>query len=44
MIIIHYCKTQIVCLLILAYISLIYIKEGNQLKKIAKEYKSNVSS
>lgn len=35
--IIHWCRMQIMCLLILAYIGCIFIKEGNYLKKTAKK-------
>ena len=33
--VIGWCKTQIMCLLILLYIGYTYIKEGNDLKKVA---------
>lgn len=41
MIILQWCKTQIMCLLILAYIGIIYIREGNHLKKINKKNNCN---
>lgn len=41
MIILQWCKMQIMCLLILIYIGVIFIREGNQLNKIAKEAKCN---
>ncbi|MGN0513276.1 MAG: HD-GYP domain-containing protein [Lachnospiraceae bacterium] len=37
MIIIHWCKTQITCLLILAYIGILFIIEGNNLNRITKK-------
>lgn len=40
--IIQWCKMQIMCLLMLAYIGCIYIKEGNDLKKTAKKSYCNV--
>lgn len=36
MIILQWCKTQIMCFLILAYIGIIYIREGNSLNRITK--------
>lgn len=36
MIILQWCKTQIVCFLILSYIGILYINEGNNLKKYQK--------
>lgn len=40
--IIQWCKMQIMCLLMLAYIGCIYIKEGDDLKKTAKKSYCNV--
>lgn len=42
MIILQWCKTQIMCLMILVYIGMIYIKEGNSLNRITR--KSNCNS
>lgn len=42
MIILQWCKTQIICLMILAYIGLIYIKEGNNLNKITRRSNCNI--
>ena len=41
MVILQWCKTQIMCLLILAYIGIIYIKEGNQLIQMNNKMKCN---
>ena len=41
MIILHWCKTHIMCLLILAYIGIIYIREGNHLNQISKKNNCN---
>ena len=41
MIILQWCKTQIMCLLILIYIGITYIREGNNLKKISKKNNCN---
>lgn len=40
--VIGWCKTQIMCLLILLYIGYTYIKEGNDLKKVAGRSYCNV--
>ncbi len=40
--VIGWCKTQIMCLLILLYIGYTYIKEGNDLKKVAGKSYCNV--
>lgn len=37
----QWCKTQIMCLLILAYIEIIYTREGNSLNKITKTSNCN---
>ena len=41
MIIIQWCKVQILCLLLLAYIGILYIREGNALKKVANSATCN---
>ena len=41
MTILQCCKTQIMCLLILAYIGIIYIREGNNLNKITRKSNCN---
>lgn len=41
MIILQWCKTQIMCLLILAYIGIIYIREENHLNQISKKNNCN---
>lgn len=41
MIILQWCKTQIMCLLILSYIGINYIREGNNLKKISQKSNCN---
>ena len=42
MILLQWCKTQIMCLLILSYISLVFIREGNHLNRLTQ--KSNCNS
>lgn len=42
MIVLQWCKTQIMCLLILVYVGVIQIREGNNLKKIATKSNCNV--
>ncbi|MGN0494484.1 MAG: HD-GYP domain-containing protein [Acutalibacteraceae bacterium] len=41
MIVLQYCKTQIMCLLILAYIGLLYIREGNELNRVTQKSNCN---
>ena len=41
MIILQWCKTQIMCLLILVYVGIIYIREGNNLNKITQKSNCN---
>lgn len=41
MIILQWCKTQIMCLLILVYVGIIYIREGNSLNKISQKSNCN---
>ena len=41
MLLLQYCKTQLLCILILIYVGIIYIKEGNSLNKIAKNAQCN---
>ena len=41
MMILQYCKTQIMAILILAYVELVYIKEGNHLIKLTKVFNCN---
>lgn len=41
MIILQWCKTQIICLLILSYIGINYVREGNNLNKLSKKSKCN---
>lgn len=41
MIILQWCKTQIMCLLILVYIGIIYIREGNNLNKLTQKSNCN---
>ena len=41
MIILQWCKTQIMCGLILAYIGIIYIREGRNLNRITKRSNCN---
>ena len=40
-IIIEYCKTQLICLLVLAYVGLVYIREGVELNKLSKKTNCN---
>lgn len=42
MLILQWCKTQIMCLLILAYIGIIYTRDGNSLNRITKESNYNL--
>lgn len=39
--ILQWCKTQIMCLMILAYIGILYIKEGNHLNKLSRNSNCN---
>lgn len=39
--IVQWCKTQIMCLLILAYIGCTYIKDGSYLNKVTKKSNCN---
>ena len=41
MIILQWCKMQIMCLLILTYIGIIYMREGKQLNGITKKSNCN---
>ena len=41
MVILQWCKTQIMCLMILVYIGVIYVKDGNNLNKITKKSNCN---
>ena len=41
MMILQWCKTQIICLLILAYIEIIYTKDGTNLNRITKKSNCN---
>ncbi|MGN0166207.1 MAG: HD-GYP domain-containing protein [Lachnospiraceae bacterium] len=41
MIILRWCKAQILCLLLLIYVGLIYIREGNNLNKLTKKSNCN---
>lgn len=41
MLILQWCKTQIMCLLILIYIGIIYIREGNTLARLSKKANCN---
>lgn len=41
MLILQWCKTQITCLLIMAYVGLLYIREGNNLNKITRKSNCN---
>lgn len=41
MIILQWCKMQIMCLLILSYIGVLYIRDGNNLKKMTKKSNGN---
>lgn len=41
MVIIQSCKAQIVCLLILLYVGIIYIKEGNKINRISEKARCN---
>lgn len=41
MIILQWCKTQIICLLILMYIGINYIREGNNLNKLTRKSNCN---
>ena len=41
MIILQYCKTQIICFLILAYIGILFIKEGNGINRLTKKSSCN---
>lgn len=41
MIILQCCKTQIMCLLILGYVGIVHIREGNNLKKISPKSSCN---
>ena len=41
MIVLQWCKTQVMCLLILAYVGIIFIRDGNQLKKVSPQAKCN---
>ncbi|MGN1147537.1 MAG: HD-GYP domain-containing protein [Lachnospiraceae bacterium] len=41
MIILQWCKTQIMCLLILAYVGIIFIKEGNNLNRLTQKSNCN---
>ena len=41
MTILQCCKTQIMCLLILIYIGIIYIREGNTLARLSKKANCN---
>lgn len=41
MIILQWCKTQIMCMVILMYIGIIFIKEGNNLNRVTKKSNCN---
>ena len=41
MIILQWCKMQVMCLLILAYIGIIFMREGNQLNRISQNVNGN---
>ena len=41
MVILQWCKTQIMCILLLVYIGIIYIKEGNALNRITRKSNCN---
>lgn len=41
MMVLQWCKTQIICLLILAYIEIIYTKDGTNLNRITKKSNCN---
>ena len=41
MIILQWCKTQIMCLLILIYVGITYVREGNNLNRITKKSNCN---
>ena len=41
MIILQWCKTQMMCLLLLAYLGVIFIREGNQLNQLTKKSNCN---
>ena len=42
MLILQWCKTQIMCLMILAYIEIIYTREGNSLNRFTKRSNCNL--
>lgn len=41
MIFLQWCKTQVMCLLILAYIGVVYIREGNSLNRLTRKSNCN---
>lgn len=41
MIIIHWCKTQIICLMLLLYVGTLFIKEGTHLNKLSQKANCN---
>lgn len=35
--ILQYCKTQVMCLLVIAYVGVLYIKDGETLNRLTKK-------